>query len=150
MKPLYYILIIGILYLNGCAYIKHIRNLDSEPIYITAYRGYPPIKEVSFGNRGKIDFESLDDRIDNYLNSHPEIDKSITNQMKNYAVCKGMTKEQVATIAIPDTKEFAKGKSEENWIYGSVMRDGRMVKITFIDDLVAQINVKYWTYTFVE
>lgn len=139
----------AILLLSGCAYVKHISNLNSEPIYITRYRGYPPVKEVIFGNKG-IDYELVDKRIEDYLNNHPELDQYIVNTIRNYSVCKGMTKDQVAVIANPNTKEFDKSNSQEIWIYGSVAKDGRMIKIIFVNSIVEQIDIKYWTYTFVE
>ncbi|MDD5353367.1 MAG: hypothetical protein PHS93_09425, partial [Candidatus Omnitrophica bacterium] len=101
-KQLIIIYAIAILLLNGCAYIKDIRNLNSEPIYITVYRGYPPVKEVIFGNKGAVDYKLIDTRINNYLNNHRELEQTIVNAIRNYSVCKGMTNEQVAIIAMPD------------------------------------------------
>lgn len=149
-KHLLIALIGGMLCLNGCAYIKHISDLDSEPIYITVYNGYPPVKEVIFGNQGAIDYKVVDERIEAYLNKYPKLEQNIVNTIRHYSVSKGMTKEQVAIIATPNVKKFNERTNQEVWIYGSVVRDGRMVKIIFVNDVVTQINLKYWTYTIVE
>lgn len=134
----------GVLLLSGCARIQHQTNLDSYPLYIIVQRGWPPVKSVVFSN-SDISYEFLDKRIEEYINNHPAMQDEIVKNMRNYAISKGMKKEQVLVIAgkNPDNKSYNK-QNEEMWVYGSIVMQGRVFIITFKDDYVVRIDDKYW------
>ena len=87
-------------------------------------------------------------RIDRYLERHPEIGKEVADKMRECWVTLGMTEEQVVTMVEP--QYVLKGKKRNQTIFkysnvgkfapGKLFGEGTKIWVTFTDGIVTDIT----------